>query len=220
MLGVVSSNIDEIEMDELTYFRIHSKQKWLSDVDQASDVEVDFFNIIELDTDLQSLLMQVDSKRDRNFIGFQIPSINFSIIKSLAFFYQTKQTFHKLAQEVLNHEISGVKTTQGRMAFEDVIDCLDANHIFGIIISSNLEEYKNLQKLNYVLTNQHVFKHHQKDSQGEVEAAGLSLDTHKIITTDDKKAYKNEILGNLSKYYFQPYLDDTIPYKPSYRREV
>ena len=86
----------------------------MSAVDVTSDVEADFFNLLELDIDVQSQLSQIDSRGEKNFIGFQIPSTNISIIKSLGYFYNSRLKFFKLVNEVLNQEISGVGSDLAR----------------------------------------------------------------------------------------------------------
>lgn len=43
----------------------------------------------------------------------------------------------------------------------------------------------------------------------------LSKDVMSVIHTDDRNNYLNEQLGNINKFYFEPFFDEAIPYKAS-----
>ncbi len=73
-----------------------------------------------------------------------IPSNDITMIRCLAYFYGLRYKFHKLVKEVVDsHQVQMIyKDSLEEMT--DIIECLSPNHVFAIVISSNLEEYKRL----------------------------------------------------------------------------
>jgi hypothetical protein len=41
-----------------------------------------------------------------------------------------------------------------------------------------------------------------------------------VIGSDDQQMYENELLRNINRYYFVPYLDERIPYKENVKAAV
>lgn len=97
MLSFVGSDIDEVKMDHLTFFKIFH-QKW-GVADQGNgDLPFDF--ILEKDTRLSSLLDPYEgNKVPLGLLGFSVPCNQINHVKCLAFCDELRQNFRDLFAE-------------------------------------------------------------------------------------------------------------------------
>ena len=69
-------------------------------------------------------------------------------------------------------------------------------------------------------------QNHQKSEKKQASNLESKSDSLKplkaedVICIDDKAMFENEQLSNLNRYYFIPFLDDSIPYKETSRAAV
>ncbi len=93
MFTYVGSDIDEVKMDHLTFFKIfHSLT--------SNEEKIRFDRIVEYDHKLASALFSYNQK-DENLLGEGYLINNNQILRSLAFASQLQTEFHALLKESL-----------------------------------------------------------------------------------------------------------------------
>ncbi len=91
MLSYVGSEIDEVKMDHLTFFKIFHQLPSIEDA-------IRFDHVVELDTKQQALLKPIGLGED-NLLTAQSLQNNTFVIKTLAFAEQLRQDLHEVIIE-------------------------------------------------------------------------------------------------------------------------
>lgn len=90
MLSYVGSDIDEVKMDHLTFFKLYNKH-WGANYDGNKEdllENLELNNVLEHDSQKDALLEDIDTGLDGiSFLGMSLPISSNNQLKGLAFFH-------------------------------------------------------------------------------------------------------------------------------------
>ncbi|CDW73308.1 UNKNOWN [Stylonychia lemnae] len=249
MLSFVGSDIDEIKMDHLTFFKIFNRL-WggVSDNNAYNNKEtfelIEYEKVLETDPAVQSLFKNLDfNDENHTILNMKLPYQHKNQLKSLAHFKLLSQDLDALVSECLLQLQNNLTDGDGSQLLtlsphliskilQDVFSCLQNKHLFALLISSDIELYQKLQKLDFILKNHDnptVVKKIKGKTGKKLVQSGFDekksyivtpIDVRDSVLKDDQGKYDKEIFGNFNKYYFSKYVDETIPYREEAQQQL
>jgi hypothetical protein len=140
MLSYVGSEIDEVKMDHLTFFKVFHQLPGIEET-------IRFDHTIELDTKQQALLKPIGFGEENLMLATSLAN-NSWILKTLAFSDQLRKDLHELVQESVRQLACPRLNSQGLVAklVLDTIQGIKPRHLVCCLLQ-DLQLYRDLHDL-------------------------------------------------------------------------